>query len=388
LKTTAREVAMALTLYVLDRGERLEVLGDPVANALICNRPLRHWQQQLAVANALEFRVVSSETEVTLPALVMDGDVMATPLYFEEFLGRAVQGGRNLVAGLQRHVDLDLMVKAQKHQEVKGGYTFGLRYLVDDAAPVPLLLKMDDAARARLKVPRAMNPDGVAVTPQSARAILHIQAPLHLLTANMHQNLALMDARLPRFAFQRRAQAGKEANHTQVGPWSDIHPSAVVHNCTVGRGVFIGAHAVCRNSIIGDGAQVLDGAQVSGSVVGTNAMVSHLYRVIRSVMYPESAVVSGALQFSLLGEAAAVYAAWITDVRMDAGTIRTVVGGHVVDSGLRYLGVTLGHGARLTAGTISAPGRIIPNGMHVYPDPERVFRGVPPGHDPRVPLEL
>jgi acetyltransferase-like isoleucine patch superfamily enzyme len=373
---------------VIDRGETLEILGGPVAKALVCNRTLRHWQEQLAVMSALEFRVVTSESQVRLPALVMDGNVFATLPFFTRFVESAVRGGRNAVAGLRCHVDLDAMVRAQQHAAVAGGFTFGLRYLVDEAPPVPLLLAMDGPARARMRVPRALSPSGVAVTPQSAVAILHVDAPLHLFTANMHQNLALLDGRLPTFAFQRRALAGAARDFSRVGPFCDIHPSAVVSNCQVGRGVFVGAHAVCRNSVIGDGAQILDGAQVSASVVGANAMVSHLYRVIRSVMYPESAVVSGALQFSLLGEAAAVYAAWITDVRMDHGSIRTPVGGKLVDSGLSYLGVTLGHGARLTAGTITAPGRVVPNGMQVHPKPGRVFRGVPPGHDPRVPVEL
>ena len=80
-------------------------------------------------------------------------------------------------------------------------------------------------------------------------------------------------------------------------------------------------------------------------------------------MYPESAVVSGALQFSLLGEAAAVYAAWVTDVRMDHATIRTTVGGALVDSGLQYLGITLGHGESVR-GTRTAHGSTLGRGWH------------------------
>ncbi len=368
---------MSPPLYILDGGQRLEVFGDPVAEARIADVPLRTWQRSLGASLGLAVHVVTQLQDVPRPALVMDGDVFCTLPYFTRFVEQASVIQHNVQAGLRHHQDLDAMVGAQVHDVVKGGYTFGLRHLVDDGPIQPLLLSMDDPLRARSRVPAALHPHGVAVTPQSATAILHVRAPLHLLTANWHQLLALMDARLPRFGFQKRKALLRGEVPNTVGPYCDVHHTAVVENSTLGAAVMVGPHAVIRNSVVGDGAQVLEGAVVLGAVIGAGAMVSHQYRVIRSVMYPESAVVTGALQFSLLGRAAAVFAAWITDVRMDHGTIRTPVGGVLRDSGLSYLGVTLGHGARLTAGTISAPGRVVPNGVAVHPDPATVYSAPP-----------
>ena len=107
-----------------------------------------------------------------------------------------------------------------------------------------------------------------------------------------------------------------------------------------------------------------------------------------SVVYPECFLISGAFQFSIMGYASAIFAAWITDARTDQKTIKTSIRGKLVDSGMYFLGCIMGNHAKVTAGVITAPGRIIPNNAIIHQDQSLVYTGLPATHPTGEPFFL
>ena len=383
-------------LFVVRTSRRLDVFGDAVCDARILERPLHQWQREVATAVGLELQVVDRAPTSGEPHFLMEDDVFFTERALRAFVRRARAEAGNTVVGIAANPAWDRVARTHGAKSVPGGHCYNLRHVVDASSPVekPVLLAQDDLPALYLRLPRAVSAQGGTILPHSSMSLLHLRAPLHVYLANMQANQAGMWQRVPLLPAARRKPPRLHGDSDALGKWNklgegcSIHPTAWVEGCQLGKGVSVGPYAVCLYSVIGDGAAILDGANVTGSVVGANTMVGQGYRIITSVVYPEGFLTSGALQFSIMGMASAVYAAWVTDARMDHQTVSTLVGGEVVDSGMEYLGCVMGHRARLTAGVITAPGRVIPNDGLVYPDPAQVLTRFPSGHPVGVPYVL
>lgn len=363
-------------LYVLEQDRRIEVFDDPVADALILGRPLSVWQAYAAANAGLEVKRVRSLEGIAPPYFVMDEDVHVTTRFLIDFSRRAMAGAKNVRAGVLSNVAIDAVANAHPRAErVPGGVCYALRYVADATGDfTPLLLEMDDLGYSTTRLPAAIQQNNPVVFCESTRAILQIGSPLHVYQANMHQNL-------------ERASALLDGSN-DIGKNCDIHPTAYLEGCTIGDGVSIGAHAVLRWCDVGDGAHIYDSVNMMRGIIGEGTTVHLQHRVVHAVTYPECFLISGALQFSIMGRASAIFAAWITDARMDEQGVRTVIEGEVVDSGMRFLGAIVGHRAKVTAGVVTAPGRVVPSGATVHPDPKDVYTGWPAGADPNAPFFL
>lgn len=358
-----------LPLYVVEEGRRIEIFDDPVSEALVLGRPLPAWQAQAAKSAGLTLERVPSLEGLKPPYFWMAEDVHVTSRFLMSFAEEARRAGKNARAGLRSNPALDAVVRAHPAaQKVEGGWCYALEYVADlDSDSAPLLLAMDDLSYSTTRLPAAIQDDNPVVFCESTNAILQLSAPLHVYQANMHQNL-------------ERASGLLDGNN-DIGRNCNIHPTAYLEGCTIGDGATIGAHAVLRWSDIGEGAHIYDSVNMMRGIIGEGTTVHLQHRVVHAVTYPECFLISGALQFSIMGRASAIFAAWITDARMDQRGVRTIVGGQVVDSGMRFLGAILGHRAKVTAGVVTAPGRIVPGGVTVYPDRRGVFVGMPEGAD-------
>ena len=172
---------------------------------------------------------------------------------------------------------------------------------------------------------------------------------------------------------------GAMAKLNRIGKNCDIHPTAVVELCEIGDNVRIGAGALVRTSVIGDGAMIDDHASVRACVVGAGAAIANNNNLFFSVVYPDAFLVSGPYQYSLFGRACAIMHCICCDTRLDGKPVIADVGpGVAVDSRQRYLGSCYGHGVRAGAGSITAPGRAIPNLVHFLPPFDAVVTRVPP----------
>jgi hypothetical protein len=376
---------MQLPLYILTSGMRLDVFGDPVGEALILNRTLSDWQQETAVRAGLRPEFIKTLNGIQHPYFLISEDVFFTYRFLSEFVERALAIGKNCRAGIARNLLQDSVVSTHPAESVNGGYTYNLRYIANSEDPEEqaVLLKMDDLAYSTVSFPISISPHRSVIYCSSSKAILQINSPLHLLQANMHQNLECAGERIVSTANQS-SQAGSKWN--QIGRACNIHPTAYLEGCKVGDFVSIGAYAVLRYSVLGNNVRIADSVNMFRSVIGQNSHVCEQHRVMMSVVYPECFLISGALQFSIIGYASAIFAAWITDARMDGGVIKTVIGEKVMESGMTFLGILMGHRSKITAGVVTAPGRIVPNDTVIHFNPKLVYRGLPSNHPPGQPF--
>lgn len=377
---------MSTRLYVLDTDARIEVFDDPVGQALIHDETLEAWQAKAAAAAGLELHRVAAAPKTipksSGPYFVMDGDVFATPRFLVEFARKARILDANCVAGLASNPVVDRAAAGHpKAEQVGGGWTYGLRYVTKPRAKsyAEALLQMDDLAQSTARLPKALEATGRYTFCESSKAILHVTSPIHVLQANLHANVA-RHVPVSGMLGLRRAQVAQQSTNNLIGDGCAIHPSAVLEGCQLGARVMIGANVVCRQSVIGDDVILMDGTTVLRSIIGRGSQCSFQHRVVHSVVYPDCYLISGALQFSIMGRASGVFATWVTDTRMDGKCVRTPIDGEVRDSGMHYLGAIVGHRAKVTAGVVTAPGRVVPSGAIVHTAPGNVYTGLPPGH--------
>jgi hypothetical protein len=382
------------TLYVVRTGRRVELFDDAVEDTPILGVPLSEWQARVARKSGLDVEWIDDAAEAVAPCFVTDDDVFFTERLFGAFVRKARTLRRACRAGLVDNPVLAATIGAHPGAEpVDGGWCWALAWRPSEAASEgpPILFEMDDLlALSSVRLPKALIPDGLHVFCESTMGLLRVDAPLHVYFANLHANLERSAALMTRV--RMRAARGAPAEGLDVvnrlGEGCVIDPSAVVEGCELGDGVVIGAHAVVRHSTLGAGVHVQDGVTMMRSVIGRGTMISLQHRVVQSVVYEESFLISGALQFSIMGRESAVFATWVTDMRMDGRTIRTPQGGGLVDTGLRFFGAVIGHRAKVTAGVVTAPGRVVPSGATVHADPRDVFVGLPTGHPVGRPFVL
>lgn len=376
---------MPLPLYIITKGQHLEIFGDPIGEVLILNKRLMDWQVDTAKRAGLNAEFVQSIENQSPPYFVMNEDVFFTQRFLIEFVRRATAIARNCCAGLSKNELQNRLVRSHSlARHVPGGYCYDLRYVTNRASEDEfVLIAMDDLKYSTIPLPQAISKTRETIYCSSTLAILQITSPLHLYQANMHANFEACAERVLRANQSVSAQSDERGN--RVGRYCSIHPTAYLEGCDIGDGVQIGAYAVLRYSTLGRGVRIADAVNMFRSVVGENSQICEQHRVIMSVIYPECFLISGALQFSIMGYASGIFAAWITDARMDQQTLKTVVGGKVVDSGLPYLGCIMGHNAKVTAGVVTAPGRVIPNGAEIHLAPHLTYRELPPNHPSGVP---
>ncbi|HSE40966.1 MAG TPA: hypothetical protein VLH08_09400 [Acidobacteriota bacterium] len=362
----------------MTRGQRLDVFGDLIGDSLVVNQRLMDWQQEAASKAGLRIDFVKNLEQAIPPYFVMTEDVFFTQRYLNEFVKQAKIAGHNCRAGLAKSPLQDRLVLSHPAKHVEGGYCYDFHFVANNEKEEEnILIASDDLQYSTIGLPKAISRSGSTVYCSTTMAILQIRSPLHLYQANMHRNLERAAERI---------LGSSTNNQNKIGRNCSIHPTAVLEGCEVGNNVQIGAYAVLRYSTLGDGIRIADAVNMYRSVVGTNSQICEQHRVIMSVIYPECFLISGALQFSIIGYASGIFAAWITDARMDQKTIKTVVEGKVVDSGLHYLGCLMGHRAKVTAGVVTAPGRIIPNDTEVHLAPHLTYRGLPEDHPARSPF--
>ena len=377
---------MPLPLYIVTRSQHLEIFEDPIGDVLVLNKRLADWQHDTAKNAGLAPEFINTIENKTPPYFVMSEDVFFTHRFLIEFVKRATATGRNCRAGLAKNELQNRLVRSHSSAiHLPEGYCYDLRYVIDDSSQEDFIfIAMDDLKYSTMPLPRAISKTRETIYCSSTIALLQITSPLHLYQANMHANFEASAERRLR-ASQSLMTEKLDERWNRIGRGCSIHPTAYLEGCDIGDGSQIGAYAILRYSTLGRGVRIADAVNMFRSVVGENSQICEQHRVIMSVIYPECFLISGALQFSIMGYASGIFAAWITDARMDQQTLKTVVGGKIVDSGLPYLGCIMGHYAKVTAGVVTAPGRVIPNGAEIHLAPHLTYKGIPANHPPNTP---
>ncbi|MDP2304637.1 MAG: hypothetical protein Q8P18_01250 [Pseudomonadota bacterium] len=148
----------------------------------------------------------------------------------------------------------------------------------------------------------------------------------------------------------------------RVGKRCKIHPTAVVEASQLGDDVEVGAFALIRGCVVGDGAKIEDYAHTSLSVIGPGARLGRTAMCNFSVLYPGAFVsAGGGWQMCVFGRDAFV-AMTATAFDLSFGQpVRVVHQGAVVSADTHFLGVAIGHRARIGAHVKMGYGMAVPS---------------------------
>jgi hypothetical protein len=166
----------------------------------------------------------------------------------------------------------------------------------------------------------------------------------------------------------------------RIGKKVDIHPTARVEASFIGDRVRIGPMALVRASIIGDDTAIEERSNVSYSVVGPRSFVSKNSIVYASASMEDANLGMIGMQMCLVGRRAALTPrATPTDLipGRSGRRIKVRMNGALEEVDLPILGSCFGHDTYLGADLYIAPGRDIPNGVWIGPQPERILSSIP-----------
>lgn len=384
----------------------IEPFGDFPPDLLILNEPLRTVQARAVEAVNFNFFPVGEEG---FPDSMEDSVVFPDSLFFTpEFLETFFHSAQERPPGVYR-ASLKKGLFTRQLAVLQDGDTGGDSvllplYFFRNARPSALPEKWSEVSieadefSERGRFPNHMLGKDSFHFCLTSRSALDITEAIHIPLANMAANLA----RVARFkkvsGFEKlglalralltlpRGRAAATAavlkGLSRVHPRADVHPTAVVEGSVIGEGAKVGAYAVVRFSVIGRDAFIDDHAGVKFSIIGDNAYIANNNVIFFSTVYPGSFLISGPYQFCCFGRDTAVMNSIPSDYRLDGGTVRVRTSKGVRDTGLRLAGSIVGHGTRIAAGLIIAPGRSIPGGITLYPDPARVLSRVDPVIEP------
>jgi NDP-sugar pyrophosphorylase family protein len=165
---------------------------------------------------------------------------------------------------------------------------------------------------------------------------------------------------------------------SRIGRRCRIHPTAVIEAAEIGDEVEIGPHAIVRGSWIGSGTRIEPQACVVGSVVGPRCQVGRGAAVTVCVLMEGAFVSCGpSRQMSIFGRDAFVAQDnQLLDLSF-GGPILVEHRGARVSSGSHFLGVAVGHRARIGAGVRVCYGVAVPNDALLVAPPEDLLRRWP-----------
>ncbi|MDD3146620.1 MAG: glucose-1-phosphate thymidylyltransferase [Candidatus Riflebacteria bacterium] len=171
----------------------------------------------------------------------------------------------------------------------------------------------------------------------------------------------------------KRIQKGFVASRVQPGIHGTVEEGAFIrgNDIYIGKGSIVEAGAmVCGPAIIGENVEIRHGAFVRGQVIiGNGAVVGHSSEVVRSVFLPGAkAPHFNYVGDSILGTHVNLGAGTkLSNLKNDGSNVRTKIGEHYIDTGIRKFGAILGDNCQMGCNSVANPGTILEPDCKVYP---------------------
>ncbi|NCB38661.1 MAG: glucose-1-phosphate thymidylyltransferase [Erysipelotrichia bacterium] len=171
----------------------------------------------------------------------------------------------------------------------------------------------------------------------------------------------------------KRIQKGFTASRLIPGIYGTIEEGAFIRgkDIFIGKGSIVEAGAmVCGPAIIGENVEIRHGAFVRGNVIiGNDSVIGHATEVVRSVFMPGAkAPHFNYVGDSILGTHVNLGAGTkLSNLKNDGSNIKTKIGEHVIDTGIRKFGAILGDHCLLGCNSVTNPGTIMEPYCKVYP---------------------
>jgi acetyltransferase-like isoleucine patch superfamily enzyme len=387
-----------MNAYMLTSARTVEPFGEHPRDCLIVNRTLASHQEEALSREGLSLAPVDSYADIHDgdEHLRFDDFVFFTPELLHEFVARSRRAQRPTVAALKAGITtLRSMAAAQSAERHGDHYEYRLYYVPPehrrDSPRQPIVIDTDKEVQS-IPMPAHIVENADYPVPLTDHLLAQIEHWSVLYAINVAALLSEMARvnRRPKLRLLWMALRARSFNQwnvlrqaNRIGRGCDIHPTAYIEGSTIGNNVKIGAMAVVRESAIGDRCYIANNASVELSVLGEGCELQGGAVVQYSVLYPGAFTFAKGINASFLGKDTFVGdGATLADFRFDGRTVTVIKDGVKVDTGNIFLGGCLGHGVYLGSGCVVAPGRAIPNGMHINPNQSRVIARCEPGVEP------
>jgi hypothetical protein len=377
----------SVTFYRIKRGLRLHGFGDAIGEVPLLGKPLLQWQNEAVAAAGGICKEVEAGSFAEVAVFFGENiflSAAAAKLLAAQAIhatSTATQQGWQLALQDNAFNQRFALPPARSHTGIGWDIWIGQWPGSTDAATWTLPQK---SYANWVDLPKQVVREGRYHLDQCDACVFAIDTPFHLLQANMALNLNRhlpLRRRLP--AFLERQQAYLHTRlyfaamrwTSRLGKHCKIHPTAVIEGSVLGDGVTVGAYAVVRNSMVGDGTTIEDQASVIQCVLGKNNYLANKNHLCLCLTYDNVYSIHGPYQFSVFGRGSSAFAVINCDVRMDGASIRIPSEIGLMDSQQPLLGLAYGHGSKVAAGNVIAPGRIIPNDTLVAPPESLLPKG-------------
>lgn len=384
-----------MNAYMLVTNRAIEPFGEHPRDCLIVNRMLASHQEEALRHERLSLIPVGSYADINDAGeyLMFDDFVFFTPELLHEFVDRSRRAQCRTVAALKAGIStLRCMAATQNVEKHDDHFEYHLYYVPPqdrrDCATQLIVMDTDDTVQS-IPMPTHIVENADYPVPLTDRLLVQIEHWSSLYAVNVAALLAEMARvnRRPKLQLLWMALRARSFNQwnvlrqaNQIGRGCDIHPTAYIEGSTIGNNVKIGAMAIVRESTIGDRCYIANNASIELSVLGDGCEVQGGAVIQYSVLYPGAFTFAKGINASFLGRDTFVGdGATLADFRFDGRTVTVMKDGVKVDTGNTFLGGCLGHGVYLGSGSVVAPGRTIPNGMHINPEQSRIIARCEPG---------
>lgn len=387
--------------YVVATGIVIAPWGDPVASVPIGGVPLGARQTELLRRFGLEVVPVARLEDVPRgeDRLVVRDHVFFSRRVLKSALSLWRKSGRRAarVALPVRSTYVERFSALQDFERTAAHALFDL-WLLPAGAEASTAAPLEVIYEERVlswPVPPRISGTSTWTHPVTSSVVFHVRHWLHVLQASLLAiQIRWVDEVVTRplwaLSLLVRAAIGRGRFAWRVGGVAnvfgrdvDVHPTARVEGSFLGDGVRVGPHALVRGAIVGAGSVIEQAADVSYSVLGQRCFVSKHSLLWAIVAHDEAELCMKGMQMCLVGRAAALTArATPLDV-MPGRAIRVRDGDRFVEIDVPVLGACFGHETFVGADVYTGPGRELPNGIRIAPDPSRVLSKVPGELDPR-----
>jgi len=375
--------------YMVVTNRAIEPFGDHPGDCLIVNKPLSTHQYAALNREKVVLAPVSNSADIDDPGehIVFHDYVYFTPELLHEFIERARRMQCKAVAALKRGISTLRCVTATQNVDVQEDYiAYSLFYMPAEEhrnREAKVVVMDTDRVFETIPMPAHLVEGGEYRVPLTERLLVQVEHWTNLWAANVATLLGEVARAMnrPKLSLLLMATKARSFNKwsvlrqtNRIGHGCDIHPTAYIEGSTIGDNVKIGAMAIVRESIVGDNTYIANSAAVELSAIGEGCELQGGAVVQYSVLYPGAFTFAKGINASFLGRDTFVGdGAALADFRFDGRSVTVIKNGEIVDTGSIYLGACLGHGVYLGAGCVVAPGRAIPNGMHISPDQSRII---------------
>lgn len=384
-----------MRVFVLESGVRIEPYDDPVGALPVGGVSLKAWQEALFARFGLEPVYVKRAEDIReeAPHLVTYDNCFFTRRVLKSFLQRweKQRPGRLALPLDCGYIRLFSTLQDFERTETQAlfhlwGVPAAARFEdLRSGAPTPEPVEVIYKEKM-LRMPMPEHVVGIKdwEHPITTSVVMHIRHWVHVLQANrLSIQVRWVDeiiARpwwglwiLAKAPWRRGRWYWRILNAAnKIGRKVDIHPTARVEGSLIEEGVSIGAFALVRGSIISKGSVIGERATVAFSVVGSNAYISKNVVMYGSVAM-EEANLGGSIQMALIGRRSGLTPRTTPMDVLPGRMISVKDQDQVVETDLPVLGSAVGHDTFVGADIYIAPGRAIPSGVRIVPQPERVL---------------